>query len=506
MHFDGDAFISYAHLDNQELIEGRKGWVANLHRALEIRVGQLLGKSPQIWRDPKLTGNDFFADALVERLRRVAVLISVVSPRYVKSEWARRELDEFWKAAEQQGGVRVRDRSRVFKVLKTPVPIENTPNELRALLGYEFFRIDQETGKVRELDEVFGPEAQREFWMKLDDLAHDIGSLLEVLEGPNIDDRPAERGTVYLAETTSDLREEHQALRRELQQHGYAVLPSQPLPLEDAAARAAIASDLTQCQLSVHLLGSRYGVVPEGGTDSLGELQNALAIDRSGGGTLSRLIWIPRGLRVDEPRQSQLIDRIRMDPQIARGDLLETYFEDLRTAVHEWLDRINAEAAPAVDAPSPAPGNGQTVAAAPTAAPPRLYLIHDQRDLDAVGPCVDYLFNQSLEVVRPIFEGDEREIREEHEENLRQCDAVLIVLASGNEIWLRRKLREIQKSAGFGRTMPAPPIGIALMPPRTPDKERLRTHEATIIPLWDGCDPASLGPFVDLVKGAGRKG
>ena len=60
---------------------------------------------------------------------------------------ARRELDEFWKAAEQQGGIRVRDRSRVFKVLKTPVPLENTPNELRALLGYEFFRIDQETGR-----------------------------------------------------------------------------------------------------------------------------------------------------------------------------------------------------------------------------------------------------------------------------------------------------------------------------------------------------------------------
>ena len=60
MKFDGDAFISYAHLDNQELVEGGRGWVANLHRALEIR-GQLLGKTPHIWRDPKLQGNDDFA-------------------------------------------------------------------------------------------------------------------------------------------------------------------------------------------------------------------------------------------------------------------------------------------------------------------------------------------------------------------------------------------------------------------------------------------------------------
>ena len=70
MNYEGDAFISYAHLDDVELIEGGKGWVANLHRALAVRVAQLLGKPPQIWRDPKLQGNDFFADHLVERLQR----------------------------------------------------------------------------------------------------------------------------------------------------------------------------------------------------------------------------------------------------------------------------------------------------------------------------------------------------------------------------------------------------------------------------------------------------
>jgi len=135
MHFDGDAFISYAHLDNQELIEGRKGWVANLHRALEIRVGQLLGKQPHIWRDPKLQGNDFFADTLIDRLRRVAVLVAVVSPRYIRSEWTRRELEEFWRAAETQGGIKMNEKARVFKVPKTPVPLDQHQPELRGLLG-----------------------------------------------------------------------------------------------------------------------------------------------------------------------------------------------------------------------------------------------------------------------------------------------------------------------------------------------------------------------------------
>src|SRR3954471_13218328 len=102
MIFEGDAFISYAHLDNVELVEGRRGWVANLHRALEVRVAQLLGKPPAIWRDPKLSGNDLFEDTLTDRLKRVAVLVTVVSPRYLKSEWTIRELMEFWHAAQEQ--------------------------------------------------------------------------------------------------------------------------------------------------------------------------------------------------------------------------------------------------------------------------------------------------------------------------------------------------------------------------------------------------------------------
>ena len=125
MIFESDAFISYAHLDNVELIEGHKGWVSNLHRALEVRVAQLLGKQPQIWRDPKLQGNDFFAEALVDKLRRVAILVPVVSPRYVKSEWTRKELSAFCQAAEKQGGIRFQSaedpRAPRYPPSRTPI-------------------------------------------------------------------------------------------------------------------------------------------------------------------------------------------------------------------------------------------------------------------------------------------------------------------------------------------------------------------------------------------------
>lgn len=504
MHFDGDAFISYAHLDNQELVEGRKGWVANLHRALEIRVGQLLGKNPHIWRDPKLQGNDFFAETLVDRLKRVAVLVAVVSPRYIRSEWTRRELEEFWKAAEMQGGIRFADKARIFKVLKTPVPVASQQPELQGLLGYEFFRIDAETGKVRELDEVFGPEAQREFWLKLDDLAHEICALLERIEGADGGPAPApvERGTVFLAETTSDLREQRETIRRDLLQQGYDVLPAAPLPPVGRDLVAAVRADLAACQMSLHLLGRTYSVVPEGASESLLEIQTALAKERASEGNFSRLMWIPHGLVVEDERQRQVLERMRSDPQMEEGaDLLETFLDDFRTLVQERLEARHRPAAPATPAPSPVPSaQPATAAPAPVNAVPSVYLVYEQRDAAAAAPWGDALFDRHVEVLHPIFEGDEADVREYHEETLRTCDGVVILSGTAGEAWVRRKMRELQKSAGYGRTGPPATLAICFVEPKTPEKERFRTHDGLVIRAWDA-DPDPLAAFIARLRG-----
>jgi hypothetical protein len=489
MNFGDDAFISYAHLDNVELKEGGKGWVTNLHRALEVRLAQLLGKQPQIWRDPKLNGNDVFADNLVERLRRVATLVSIVSPRYIKSDWTRRELAEFWKAAEEQGGVCFRARARIFKVLKTPVPPEMHPPELRPLLGYEFFKVDPDSGRTHELDEVFGAEAQRDFWIRLDDLAHDLCCMLETLEAPEVPGSPSswiESGTIFLAETTSDLREQCEAIKRDLQQHGYTVLPARALPLVASELRAAVRNDLAQCRMSIHLVGKSHSFVPEASAESLLQIQNELAIERGEqDDDFSRLLWIPPGLQIEDERQRRLVEQLRLDPRMQKGaDLLETSLEDLRTVIHDRLKRNEKKAA----GPAPTVPVGKSLA--------QLYLIYDQRDGNEVSPWADFLFEHGFEVIQPVFEGDEAEVREYHEENLRSCDGALILYGAASECWLRRKLREVQKSAGYGRTKASPVVGIALIPPKTAEKERFRTHEAIIIPQLTGFSPDSLQPFI----------
>jgi TIR domain/Domain of unknown function (DUF4062) len=490
MKFEKEAFISYAHLDNVELIEGTKGWITNLHRALEVRLAQLLGKQAQIWRDPKLNGNDVLDDVLVEQLRRAAALIAVVSPRYVKSEWTRKELAEFWKIAEEQGGVRFHDKARIFKVLKTPVPLDIHPPELRSLLGYEFFKVDPDSGRVHELNEIFGAEAQRDFWLRLDDLAHDICCVVEILETTETTgsaNNATEPEAIFLAEVTADLREQRETLRRDLEQHGYTVLPSRPLPLVESELKQVIREDLARCRLSIHLVGKGYGRVPEGSDQSVLEIQNKLATARSSQGGFSRLLWLPRGLEVTDERQRRVIEQLRIDPGIHAGaDLLETSVEDLRTLIQKRLQ-------PPSDVITKRVASGEKKLS-------QLYLIYDQRNTAESTQWADYLFEQGLEVLHPVFEGDQAEVREYHEENLRTCDAALILFGGASECWLRRKLRELQKSAGYGRTKPAPIVGVAVIPPKTPEKERFRTHEALVIPQFDGFSPDSLQPFLSRLR------
>jgi hypothetical protein len=295
---------------------------------------------------------------------------------------------------------------------------------------------------------------------------------------------------VYLAIATSDLREQREAIRRDLEQHGYVVLPDGPLPLAAAEVADAIRANLARSTMSIHMIGKTYSFVPEGCRSSIAELQYELAVERARGGRFSRLVWIPPNIQVDDDRQQRVLQSLRTDPRMQEGaDLLETSLEDLRTVISAWLTRGKAP-------------ESSSVSGSDVASPQQVYLIYDQRDAGAVAPWADYLF-EKFEVLHPVFQGDEAEIREYHEENLRTCAGALIFYGSANEIWLRRKLRELQKIAGYGRALPRPVVGICLLPPKTSDKERFRTHEAMLLPQWDGLSAERLLPFVEQLKRLG---
>ena len=59
---------------------------------------------------------------------------------------------------------------------------------------------------------------------------------------------------------------------------------------------------------------------------------------------------------------------------------------------------------------------------------------------------------------------------------------------------------------GYGRVGPSPVVGICLIPPKTAEKERFRTHEALVVPQWAGLSPEALEKFVSRMKEHGEPG
>jgi hypothetical protein len=222
--------------------------------------------------------------------------------------------------------------------------------------------------------------------------------------------------------------------------------------------------------------------VPEEETRSVVAIQHEVAAARGAAG-LTRLIWLPPGLEVADERQRAFLEYLRTDPGVHAGaELLEIPLEDLKSLVHRKL------------AP---PEPQKEKATAVTAGLTRLYLLCDQQDLEATRPLEDALFDRGFEVMLPLFDEDEAQVRLDHEESLCSCDAVLLYYGEAGEPWLRRKLREIQKSAGLGRDRPLLTRAIYVAPPLTPQKERLRTLEALVLRGKDaGFAAADLDPFL----------
>ena len=123
MPFTHDIFISYGHLDDLNPFGQDKGWIDLLHERLLVLVGQALGYEPVIWRDGHdLQGNDRLDGALSEGVTSSLLLVPVITPRYVQSDWCNREMDAFHAAQPPARAAGPEFRSRVFKVIKTPLP------------------------------------------------------------------------------------------------------------------------------------------------------------------------------------------------------------------------------------------------------------------------------------------------------------------------------------------------------------------------------------------------
>ncbi|MCA1632790.1 MAG: hypothetical protein LC802_03490 [Acidobacteria bacterium] len=509
MSFEHDIFISYAHIDNQPFGD-TKGWIDQLFERLKVRLAQLLGAEPIVWWDGRLQGDQYFAGEIGDSVSATLLLAPVVTPRYVKSAWCRGELAEFCRRALQTNDERMRNHSRIFKIVKTPVNDDQQPEELRGLLGYVFYELDA-NDRPREFSAEVAPAKDPKYWARLDDLAWDIknaieklkpdddrsgfkigrGAVMDIAEGADDADAglPLEK-KVYLAETTADLAGERDRIRRELQQRGFQVLPDRELTLYAPDFEAEVREQLSRCALSVHLIGANYGIIPEGEEEhSILRWQEELAAERGRSDPdFTRLVWMPKGLEAKGARQQRFIEELQTGLG-AGAELLQTSLEELKTRV---LEKLAPPPKPAAPAPQ-TNGNGDDLR--------RVYLICDNRDLGEVEPIEEYLFNQGYEVLPSIDGADGAEVAQYHRESLLGCDAALIYYGNANQLWLRSKMGDLQKAQGWGRTAPMVTKGVYVSGPPTAEKQRFRTREVpVVIQNFQRFSPDALQPFLQALR------
>jgi hypothetical protein len=487
--YDNEIFISYSHIDNEPFGDPRGGWVDIFHEQLQNFVDVHVGRRTKVWRDKRLTGAEVFSDEIEQQLRSSAVLVSVISPGYMQSEWCNRELAGFTKAARDRGNLRVGNLQRVVKVLRLPVDRSVLPPLLDDVLGEQFYRVDPASGRARDLLIDSSADALQVFRARVDDVAQDLSRLLDAMAAsggaapaPAVSDAP----TVFLAWTTSDLAEEREKLCRELEARNFRVVPAGAPPLDAAGVRERIVAAMEGAKVVIHLIGAHYGFVPEGEERSIIELQSDEAIYQASNSSAPRIFWLsPNAQR--EPRLTALVERVQKpSPQGGRVDLLANQnIEALKNLV---LDRLNPVA-------RAAPGGARAASAV-------VYLMCDQLDCAAVVPIQDFLFGQSLEVRLPLFEGNSDQIREEHYETLKECEGVLMFWGKAKEGWLRTMLRDLNKVFGLGRTEPYKAASLYLAELPDPTKESFRTRQVSIIRPDREFEPGILRPFVDQLARA----
>lgn len=437
MAFEIDILITYADNDNHAADRGN-GWVTDFKRFLELMLLQVLGEKPNILlksEHDSVTGGD---------MKKVGILIPILSPHFIESGECLDTLEDFLNTAKSSF-------PRVFKVLKKPIGHEEQPTKLRELIGFDLYSVDPDSGRIEDYKDFFSADAEQNYWMKMVDLAYEIHeSLIQLKQkASKAEVKPIfTRRSIYLAETGHDLTIQRNIIKRELQRHGYKVLPDHTLPGNLTELKKEIKKEIEECSLSIHLIGNSYGEIPEGSDRSIVDIQNQIAAEKSSGlkdkAAFSRLIWISPRLQRASEKQIAFIESIKRDMASTEGaEILQTPLEDFKNIVREELIEVGIDKKLNRSEAEPA-GNGKS----------KIYLLYDKLDEKEVKPIEKFVEKAGFIVLKPSFEGELLALRQHHISNLRNFDAAIIYQGAVNDQWVRMKLLDLLKAPGFGRRKP----------------------------------------------------
>ncbi len=391
------------------------GWVTSFQKALQLRLNQLSHQPPQVCNEVEESGET--------EKDPVDVTLSIYSPNRPPSHDAM-----------------IHSR-RVFRVFKSFIDHQIHKTALESFCGYLFYRLDVDTGAISPLEPDSSKEFSACYWSRLDDLAHD---LMETLSDGESGAIPAsEPMTIFVAHASEDLSEERNTVIRELKQYGHRVVPEHMPILDEAAFQGEVESLMARSNLSVHLVGRRYGEPPQGSKRSMMELELLLASQQCRVNALNSLIWIRPDLVLEDMRQRRFLDQAWDASAHGCADIYQgSLVEFMEILFRRLQDEAGVQ-------------RNENLAQGPD-----LLVVGHPFHGDDCRSVAEVLGELDSELQVALSFGEDEDSLQFHQASLVSSEAVLFLLPQGAESWLDVHLLELRKAVGYGRQRPFRAIGV----------------------------------------------
>jgi len=417
--FEYDLFISYARIDDSERTSSGRGWVSEFVSRLQSALQSRLGGADtlRVFFDQKELHANHQLPELLRAATRSAIFLAIASPAYAEREWTKKELSAFAGSTD--------DLRRLFALEFLPLDQnQEYPEPLNTHKRPRFWEIDEPHSIVPI---PMMPDVSVRYRNMIHDLAAQIRSQLVVLNARKeigqvadvVADDTARRGkgVVVLAQTTDELEEDRLQVQRYLDQFGYLVLPRDEYPQGGEAFRAAVAEDLRQADLYVHLLGPRAGRRPPDLPDGYARSQFDAA--RSAG--LPMMLW----------RRSDLDLQSVSDPDhlalLNGADVIASGLESFKAAIRNKLGArhpVEKKTAPV-----------STV----------VFINADESDYEVAKTVRQEFQARNMTTVIPMYSRTAASFHKDLKDNLTACDVLVFLYGRAPEAWIRQQLMFFNK-------------------------------------------------------------
>jgi hypothetical protein len=129
-----------------------------------------------------------------------------------------------------------------------------------------------------------------------------------------------------------------------------------------------------------------------------------------------------------------------------------------------------------------------------------IYLVCDQRDLDNTRQLENMLIESGNEVLLPLFDGDQAQLRQAHLDNLKICDAVVIYYGAGNHKWIASMKSDLMRLPAMDRAKPLVAKAVYIEGPPDKDKQGFRANDIQLINGLNGFNPGLFDSFIQLLN------